>query len=95
MLALLTVLVLSGVYYFFALFGRNAIRSSRLRHLGAGLIGFQLLAGAWLLSDAQEPRALVAMAPLLCFSVFLFVAFVWPGEIGRRRGQLRRRADRC
>ena len=91
LLAVVTVLLFAGAYFFFALFGHRTARSQRARYLAGGMIAFQLLAGAWLLSASQNARALVAVAPLLCFTVFLFMAFVWPGDTGRSHRPMRRR----
>jgi hypothetical protein len=90
-LAVLTVLLFAGAYFFFALLGHRTGRSPRLRYIGGGLAVFQLLAGAWLLAASQDTRALVAAAPLLCFTVFLFMAFVWPAESFRTHRPMRRR----
>ena len=91
LLSIATLLLFAAVYYFFALFGHRTSRSVRMRKLGAGLIGFQALAGAWLLATSRNTQALVAAAPLLCFTVFLFLAFVWPGEPRRSHRPMRRR----
>ena len=91
LLAVLTVLLFAAAYFFFALFGHRTARSPRARYLAGGLIAFQLLAGAWLLHASQNARALVAVAPLLCFTVFLFMAFVWPGGSARGHRPMRRR----
>ncbi|MFL6657469.1 MAG: hypothetical protein ACJ8GW_05315, partial [Massilia sp.] len=73
-LAVLTLLLFAGVYFYFSLFGHRSGRSPRLRYLGAGMIAFQLMAGSWLLTTSHNAKALVASAPLLCFTVFLFLA---------------------
>jgi len=91
LLAVITVLLFAAGYFYFALLGRRMARSQRLRYLGAGLALFQAVAGAWLLSASANTRALVAVAPLLCLTVFLFMAFVWPGDIARSRRPMRRR----
>lgn len=87
----LAVLLFGCAYFYFALSGRRTARSPRTRYTAAGLIAFQLAAGAWLLSSSNNPQLLVAAAPLLCFSVFLFLAFVYPGESGRHHRPMRRR----
>lgn len=91
LLAVLTVLLFASAYFFFALFGHRTARSRRMRSVAAGMIAFQLLAGAWLLAASHNARALVAVAPLLCFTVFLFMAFVWPGQSARGHRPMRRR----
>lgn len=91
LLAVLTVLLFAMAYFFFALFGHRTARSQRVRYLAAGIIAFQMVAGAWLLVASHNTRALVGVAPLLCFSVFLFMAFVWPGETARSHRPMRRR----
>jgi hypothetical protein len=90
-LGALAVLVYATGYYFLALAGHRAGRSSRIRRIAASLIVFQLLAGAWVLASAHSARVLVASAPLLCLCVFLFMAFVWPGDGGRSHRPMRRR----
>ncbi len=89
--AAITVLLFASAYFFFGLMGHRIARSQRLRTVSAGLIGFQLLAGAWLLSASSDPRALVAVAPLLCFSVILLMRFVFPSETMRTHRPMRRR----
>jgi hypothetical protein len=78
-------------YYFLALAGHRTGRSQATRSIAAALIAFQLLAGGWVLAVSNNPRVLVAAAPLLCLCVFLFMAFVWPGEGGRSHRPMRRR----
>ena len=78
-------------YYFLALAGHRTGRSQSTRSIAAALIAFQLLAGGWVLAVSNNPRVLVAAAPLLCLCVFLFMAFVWPGEGGRSHRPMRRR----
>ena len=56
LLAVLTVLLFAAAYYFFALFGHRTARSQRARYLAGGMIAFQLLAGAWLLSASRPGR---------------------------------------
>ncbi len=85
------VLIFALGYYFLGLAGHRTGRSAKIRHIAAMLIGFQLLAGAWVLSVSNNARVLVASAPLLCLSVFLFMAFVWPGDGGRSHRPMRRR----
>lgn len=80
----------SLAYYFLALAGHRTARSQKIRRTAAALITFQLLAGAWLLSSSHNPRVLVASAPLLCLCVFLFMAFVWPGDGSRSHRPMRR-----
>lgn len=87
----LAVLLFAAAYYFFALYGHRTSRSPRVRRLAVGLIAFQLAAGAWLLSTSHVAKALVAAAPLLCFTVCLFMAFVWPADSARGRRTMRRR----
>lgn len=89
--SLLAIVLFAAAYYFFALFGHRTSRSPRLRNLAGGLIAFQLVAGAWLLSTSRVAEALVAAAPLLCFTVFLFMAFIWPGDGMRSHRPMRRR----
>ena len=89
--SVLAVLLFATAYFFFALYGHRIARSPRMRRLALGLVAFQLTAGAWLLATSQEAKALVAAAPLLCLTVFLCMAFVWPGESTRSRRPMRRR----
>jgi MFS family permease len=91
LLAVVTVLLFATGYFFFALLGHRTGRSPQLKALGAGLVLFQVLAGAWLLAASHNTPALVAVAPLLCFTVFLFMAFVWPGDSARSHRPMRRR----
>lgn len=90
-LVLLAVLVFAFGYFFFALFAWRMARSLHLRQTGAGLVVFQLAAGAVLLATAGHTPAPLGAAPLLCFSVCLFMAFVWPGDAGRNHRRMRRR----
>ncbi len=85
------VLVFALGYYFLGLAGHRTGRSAKIRTIAATLIVFQLIAGAWVLSASTNARVLVASAPLLCLSVFLFMAFVWPGDGGRSHRPMRRR----
>ncbi len=87
----MAVLLFALGYYFLALAGHRAGRSNKIRAIAAALIAFQLVAGGWVLSASHSPRVLVASAPLLCLCVFLFMAFVWPGEGGRSHRPMRRR----
>lgn len=91
LVAAIAVLVFALSYYFIALAGHRTGRSPTIRNIAAGLIVFQLMAGAILLAVSNNAQALVAAAPLLCLSVFLFLAFVWPGEGGRSHRPMRRR----
>lgn len=90
----LVVVLFAAAYFFFALYGHRTARSPRVRRLAVGLIAFQLAAGAWLLSTSQVAKALVAAAPLLCFTVCLFLAFVRPGISTRGHRPMRRRERR-
>lgn len=87
----LAVLLFGLTYFYFALVGHNIVRSRRQRKLAGGLIVFQLAAGAALLYMSSNPKALVAVAPLMCFSVLLFLAFVWPGDTSHTHRPMRRR----
>ncbi len=78
-------------YYFLGLTGHRTGRSAKIRSIAATLIAFQLLAGAWVLWASNNPRVLLASAPLLCLSVFLFMAFIWPGDGGRSHRPMRQR----
>lgn len=89
--SMLAVLLFAAAYFFFALLGHRVARSARMRRLAIGLIVFQLAAGAWLLANSRVAEALIAAAPLLCFTVFLFMAFIWPGEGLRSHRPMRRR----
>ena len=87
----IAILLFSLGYYFVAMAGHRAWRSSSIRSLCAGMLAFQLASGAWLLSSSHNAQVLVAAAPLLCLSVFLFMAFVWPGDAGRSHRPMRGR----
>lgn len=89
--SVIAILLFAAAYFFFALFGHRTPRSPRMRQLAIGLIAFQLAAGAWLLSTSHVAKALVAAAPLLCLTVFLFMAFIWPGDSVRSHRPMRRR----
>lgn len=89
--SVLAILLFAAAYFFFALLGHRTSRSPRMRQLAIGFIAFQLSAGAWLLSTSHVAKALVAAAPLLCFTVFLFMAFIWPGNGLHSHRPLRRR----
>ena len=90
-LAVLTLLLFSAAYFFFALFGHRTARSPRMRYVAAALIAFQLGAGAWLLATSKHAQALLAVAPLLCITVLLLMAFVWPGASAHSHRPMRRR----
>jgi hypothetical protein len=87
----LAVLVFGLAYFYFALMGHRIVRSRRMRKTAAALIVFQLAAGGWMLHVSGNPKALVAVAPLMCFSVLLFLAFVWPGDTSHTHRPMRRR----
>lgn len=91
LVSVLAILLFAAAYFYFALFGHRIGRSQTARHLAIGLIAFQLAAGAWLLATSHVAKALVAAAPLLCFTVFLFMAFIWPGDSARSHRPMRRR----
>lgn len=90
-LGAVAVLLFALGYYFLALAGHRSARSSKIRSIAAALIVFQLAAGAWVLSASHNPSVLFASAPLLSLSVFLFMAFVWPGDGARNHRPMRRR----
>ncbi|MES2017378.1 MAG: hypothetical protein V4484_12875 [Pseudomonadota bacterium] len=92
-LGALAVLLFAAGYFFCAMFGHRSARSLPVRLLATGLIAFQMIAGAWLLTASRNAQALIGIAPLLCFSVFLFMAFVWPGESARSHRPMRRRGE--
>jgi len=87
----LAVLLFGLTYFYFALAGYRIVRSRRMRRLASGLIAFQLAAGGWMLHVSGNPDALFALAPLMCFSVLLFLAFVWPGDTTHSHRPMRRR----
>lgn len=87
----LAVLLFGLIYFHFALSGHRIVRSRRRRKVAAALILFQLAAGGWLLHLAGNPQTLFALAPLMCFSLMLFLAFVWPGDSGHNHRPMRRR----
>jgi len=89
--SVLAILLFAAAYFFFALLGHRIPRSPRMRRFAIGSIAFQLAAGAWLLSTSRVAEALIAAAPLLCFTVFLFLAFIWPGDGLRSHRPMRRR----
>jgi len=86
----LGVLLFALAYFYFALLGHRIGRSARARALAGALVVFQLAAGAWL-ATAGIAQVLIAAAPLLSFSVLLFLAFVWPGEWAHTHRPMRRR----
>lgn len=85
------VLLFAAVYFFFAFLARRMSRSAVLRLAGAALTACQLLIGAAVLASAGHTHAPLAAAPLLCFSAGLFMAFVWPGKLGRNHRPMRPR----
>jgi hypothetical protein len=91
LLGAVSVLGFGLAYFYFALLGHNIVRSVRMRKVAAGLVVFQLAAGAWLIHASTNQRVLVTAAPLLCFSVLLFLAFVWPGNSSHHHRPMRRR----
>ncbi len=90
-LGAVAVLLFAIGYYFLALAGHRSARSKNIRTMTAALLGFQLVAGAWVLLSSHSPTVLIASAPLLSLTVFLFMAFVWPGEGARSHRPMRRR----
>ncbi|SHH28231.1 hypothetical protein SAMN05428948_3656 [Massilia sp. CF038] len=78
-------------YFYFALLGHNIVRSHRMRRIAGAMVVFQLVAGGWLIHASSNARVLVTAAPLMCFSVLLFLAFVWPGDSSRNHRPMRRR----
>lgn len=85
------VALFAAAYFFFAFLARRMSRSAGLRQAGAALTACQMLLGAALLTSAGHSHAPLAAAPLLCFSAGLFMAFVWPGKLGRNHRPLRPR----
>ena len=90
-LGALAVAAFAGGYLFFALFAHRFARSARLRMIGAGVIAFQIAAGAVVLATSDNPEALISTAPVLCCSVGLLLAFIWPGAAARSHRPMRRR----
>ncbi len=90
-LGAVAVLLFALGYYFLSLAGHRSARSPKIRAITATLIVFQLIAGGWVLSASHNPPVLIASAPLLSLSVFLFMAFVWPGDGARNHRPMRRR----
>ncbi len=87
----LSVLLYALGYYFVAMAGHRAWRAQNIRKIIAGLLTFQFIVALWLLSASKNPQALIATAPLLCLSAFLFMGFVWPGDGGHSHRPMRRR----
>lgn len=87
----LAVLLFALAYFYFAVLGHRIGRSARARVMAGALVVFQLAAGAWLLSTSRNAQVLIASAPLLSYSVLLFLAFVWPGEWAHTHRPMRRR----
>lgn len=85
-----------GVAYFvIALYGHRTIRSVRLRQLVGALLAYQLLAGALVLALSSHVDLLMTCGTLMCLSVFLFLAFVYPGQLARSHRPMRRREQRA
>lgn len=91
LLATLAVCVFAGAYFYIAMVGHRAPRSPRIRKIAAGLIGFQVLAGIVVLAVSQHVTVLSACGVMMCISVFLFLACVYPGELPRTHRPMRRR----
>ncbi len=91
LIATLAVCVFGFAYFFIAMTGHRTPRSPRVRTLVGGLITFQLLSGVAVLAFSQDAQLLMATGVLLCVSVFLFLAFVYPGELPRTHRPMRRR----
>lgn len=87
----LAVLVFALGYYVVAMAGHRAANSPAIRALAGALLACQLAAAIWLLTVSHHTQVLLATAPLLCLSVFLMMAFVWPGDGGRSHRPMRRR----
>jgi len=90
-LGALAVAVFAFGYLFFALFAHRFARSARVRLTGALLLAFQLVTSAVVLGTSNHAQTLVSVAAMLCYSVGLFLAFIWPGETARVRRPMRRR----
>lgn len=91
MLGTLAVAVFGFAYFFLAMAGHRTPRSPKLRKLAGALIGFQLVSGIVVLALSKNPQLLMTTGALLCISVFLFLAFVYPGELPRSHRPMRRR----
>ena len=81
----------AGGYFFFAIQGPRLTRSARLHSIGAALVAYQLIAGALVLTVGRQAQAAIWLAPLLVYSVCLLMAFIWPGELGRKQQVMRPR----
>lgn len=90
-LGTLAVCVFGFAYFFLAMTGHRTGRSGSLRKLAGALLTFQLAAGIVVLAISHNPQLLMATGALLCVSVFLFLAFVYPGELPRTHRPMRRR----
>lgn len=88
------VCIFGVAYFFIALYGHRAVRSVKMRQLVGGLIGYQMLAGATVLALSSHADLLMTCGALMCVSVFMFLAFVYPGELARSHRPMRRRDQR-
>lgn len=77
------ILLVSSGYFFVGIAGHRMRRSILLRAAGALLLSFPLMASAWGVFSGRVPELLPAIGPVLCFTAFLFIAFVFPSA--RRR----------
>ncbi|QYF94492.1 hypothetical protein KY495_04550 [Massilia sp. PAMC28688] len=91
LLGTIAVLLFGFAYFFVALAGHRTVRSQRLRTATGALLAFQFVSGGVLLALSQNSQLLMACGALLCVSVFLFLAFVYPGELPRTHRPMRRR----
>ena len=80
-------------YFYLAIAGYRASRSLRLRLMAACFTLLQLAGGAAALYFYHDPEVMLLVAPLLCFSIFVFISFVWPGARNRAYRPLRRREE--
>lgn len=94
LLGTVAVCIFGVAYFFIALYGHRTVRSAKLRQLIGALIGYQMLAGATVLALSSHANLLMTCGALMCVSVFLFLAFVYPGELARSHRPMRRRDQR-
>lgn len=84
---------LTPAYFYFGAAMHRMARSALRRTVAAVLMALQFALAGWLVNSYPEPYMIALFGVPLCFSVFLFCAFAWPGARSRSYRPLRRREE--
>ncbi len=85
------VALLASGFFVVAVAGAHMKQSRRTRIFAALLLAFPIVGSVGVLTLDEVPEGLWVIAPLLCFAMFLFVSFVYPGKRGRSYRPMRPR----